>query len=108
MKQKIFVGQNDGQNDGQNVGQNDGESEWQNVTKNVTQNVTQSDKLKPVDRHKKIVEIIRTNSKITASELSKQFNVTERTIKRDLKVLTDEKIIEYVGSARDGYWKVYK
>ena len=49
MKQKIFVGQNDG------------ESEWQNVTQNVGQNVTQSDKLKPVDRHKKIVEIMKEN-----------------------------------------------
>lgn len=31
---------------------------------------------------------------------------SERTIERDLKVLTDEKIIEYVGSAKNGYWKV--
>lgn len=30
------------------------------------------------------------------------------TIKRDLKILKDEKIIEYVGSAKDGYWKVNK
>ena len=52
--------------------------------------------------------MIKTNSKITAYNLSKEFNVSERTIERDLKVLTDEKIIEYVGSAKDGYWKVNK
>ena len=82
------------------------------VTQNVTQNVTQSEgqndgqKLKPSDRRDKILEIIKNNPKITAYDLSKQFNVTDRTIKRDLKVLTDERIIEYIGSAKDGYWKV--
>ncbi|WP_258182302.1 ATP-binding protein [Urinicoccus massiliensis] len=86
----------------------------QNVTQNITQNVTQSEgqndgqKLKPSDRREKILEIIRNNPKITAYDLSKQFNVTDRTIKRDLKVLTDEKTIEYIGSAKDGYWKVNK
>ena len=29
---------------------------------------------------------------------------SERTIERDLKVLTDEKIMGYVGSAKNGYW----
>ena len=83
-------------------------------TKNVTQNVTQSEgqndgrKLKPSDRRDKILEIIKNNPKITAYDLSKQFNVTDRTIKRDLKVLKDEKIIEYIGSAKNGYWKVNK
>lgn len=80
----------DTQNDGQSVGQNVGQ------------------KLKPNDRRKQIVKIIKTNSKITAYDLSKEFNVSERTIERDLKVLTDEKTIEYIGSAKDGHWKVNK
>lgn len=86
----------------------------QNVTQSVTQNVTQSEeqndgqKLKPSDRRERILEIIKNNPKITAYDLSKQFNVTDRTIKRDLKILTDEKTIEYIGSAKDGYWKVNK
>lgn len=81
------------------------------VTQNVTQNVTQSEgqndgqKLKPSDRREKILEIIKNNPKITANDLSKEFNVTDRTIKRDLKVLTDKKIIKYVGSAKDGHWE---
>ena len=85
-----------GQNVTQNVTQNDGDSEGQNGV----------DKLKPDDRREKIVKIIKENSKITAYDLSKKFNVTDRTIKRDLKVLTDNNIIEYVGSAKGGYWKV--
>ena len=88
--------------------QNDGQNDTQNVTQNVTQSEGQNDgqKLKPSDRRDKILEIIKNNPKITAYDLSKQFNVTDRTIKRDLKVLTDERIIEYIGSAKDGYWKV--
>ena len=81
------------------------------VTQNVTQNVTQSEgqndgqKLKPSDRREKILEIIKNNPKITANDLSKEFNVTDRTIKRDLKVLTDKKIIKYVGSSKGGHWE---
>ena len=91
------------------------ESSFTTILKNLnydTQNVTQNDgqndgqKLKPNDRRKQIVKIIEKNSKITANDLSKYFKVSERTIERDLKVLTDEKIIEYVGSAKNGYWKV--
>lgn len=85
-----------GQNVGQNVGQKDDKSEGQNEV----------DKLKPDDRREKIVKIIKENPKITAYDISKKFNVTDRTIERDLKVLTDKNIIEYVGSAKGGYWKV--
>lgn len=55
---------------------------------------------------KKIIKIIKENPKITAYDISKKFNVTDRTIERDLKILTDKIIIEYVGSAKGGYWKV--
>lgn len=79
------------QKDGQSVGQNGGQSVGQ--------------KLKPSDRREKIIEIIKDNPKITANDLSKEFKVSERTIERDLKVLTDKKIIKYVGSAKDGHWE---
>ena len=84
--------------DTQNVTQNNGQSEGQSV----------GQKLKPSDRRKQIVKIIETNSEITAHELSKEFKVSKRTIERDLKVLTDGKTIEYIGSAKNGYWKVNK
>ena len=94
LKNLNYDTQNVTQNDGQSVGQNDGQSVGQ--------------KLRPDDRRKQIVKMIETNSKITANDLSKEFKVSERTIERDLKVLTDEKIIEYIGSAKDGYWEVNK
>ncbi len=78
----------DTQNDTQSVGQNDGQ------------------KLNPINRRKRIIKIIEVHSKITASDLSKEFNISIRTIERDLKILTDQKLIEYVGSAKNGYWKI--
>ena len=78
----------------------------QNETQNDTQNNGQN--LKPKERRKKIIELMNENSKITSLELSNILMVSVSTIKRDLKVLTDENIIEYVGSAKDGYWKVNK
>ena len=65
-------------------------------------------KLKPDDRRKQIIKIIKDKSQITAQDLSEIFFVSERTIKRDLKILTDKKAIEYIGSAKDGYWIVKK
>ena len=78
----------------------------QNVGQNDTQNVTQV--LNPDERRKQIIRIMENNPEITASDLSNKFDLTERTIKRDLKKLSDDKLIEYVGSAKNGYWKVIK
>ena len=86
MKNLNYEGQSVGQNDGQNDGQ----------------------KLKPDDRRKYIIEIIEENSQVTALELSKLLFVSVSTIERDLKKLTEEKVIEYIGSAKDGYWTVKK
>ena len=89
------------------------ESAFFTVLKNLnydTQNDTQNDtqKLKPKDRQEKIIHIIKDKKNITALELSDILSVSIITIKRDLKKLTDENIIEYVGSSKDGYWIVKK
>ena len=51
---------------------------------------------------------MKENSNITTIELSHILLVSVSTLERDLKILTDEKTIEYIGSARNGYWKVNK
>jgi len=84
LKNLNFEGQNEGQNEGQSEGK----------------------KLKPKHRQEKIIEIMRNTPNTTAFELSKIFLVSISTIERDLKKLTDEKMIEYTGSAKDGYWIV--
>ena len=88
----------DTQSDGQSEGKSDGLYEGEN----------DGEKLKPKDRQNKIVKIMKENSKITTIQLSNILLVSVSTIERDLKVLTDEKIIEYVGSAKAGYWKINK
>ena len=89
------------------------ESAFFTVLKNLnydTQNDTQNDtqKLKPKDRQEKIIHIMKDKKNITALELSDILSVSIITIKRDLKKLTDENIIEYIGSSKDGYWIVKK
>jgi len=86
--------QNEGENDTQNDGQNEGENDGQ--------------KLKPKDRQEKIIRIMKDKQNITALELSKLLKVSVSTIERDLKKLTEEKMIEYVGSAKSGHWEVKK
>ena len=102
LKNLNYDTQNVTQNDGQSVGQNEGQSEGQNEGEN------EGKKLKPKDRRKKIVKLMKENSNITTIELSHILLVFVSTIERDLKVLTDEKTIEYIGSTKDGYWKVNK
>lgn len=84
--------------------QNDTQNDIQNDTQNDTQN--KGKRIKPDERRKKIVAIMRNNSEVTSLELSELFSVSLITIKRDLKKLTEEEIIEYIGSAKDGYWNV--
>lgn len=98
LKNLNYDTQNITQNDGQSEGQNEGENEGQNDGK----------KLKPKERRNKIVKLMKENSNITTIELSHILLVSVSTIERDLKILTDEKTIEYIGSAKDGYWKVNK
>ena len=98
LKNLNYDTQNVTRDDGQSEGQNEGENEGQNDGK----------KLKPKDRRNKIVKLMKENSNITTIELSHILLVSVSTIERDLKILTDEKTIVYIGSAKDGYWKVNK
>ena len=77
-----------------------------NVVNNVTNNVV-NDKIKNLkakDRQKAILEQVSSNSKITISELSEIFQVSSRTIQRDIEKLKKENKIERTGSLIDGDW----
>ena len=58
------------------------------------------------DRDLKILEIMKKESSITIKDLSKEFNVTEKTIFRAIQKLKELNKIERVGSDKNGYWKV--
>lgn len=56
----------------------------------------------------KIVEMILDNPKITQMTLSEELGITTRAVKKNVKELAEQGIIERVGSARSGYWQVKK
>lgn len=57
---------------------------------------------------KKVIEFLTENPSLTLIELAEQISVTERTIERTFKSLQEKKMIERIGSKRDGYWIVVR
>lgn len=54
----------------------------------------------------KIVAMILNNPKITQAAMAEELGITTRAVKRNIKILTEEGIIERKGSARGGIWKI--
>ena len=57
------------------------------------------------ERQRKIYDAIKSVP-INVSDLAKLFNVSEKTIKRDLYVLRDMSLVKYVGSNKTGHWGI--
>lgn len=55
-----------------------------------------------------IYNIISNNPHITYLLLAKEISKSEETIRRNIKYLVENKLIERVGSAKSGYWKIIK
>lgn len=60
------------------------------------------------DIQNKIIELIVNNNRITQNEIANITHVNVRTIKRNFKILTDNLIIERIGSDKAGYWQILK
>ena len=71
----------------------------ENVPNNVPKNV-------PLKRLDKIINIMKKDKSITALELADKLGVTDKTIKRDIAKLKDEKRVVRVGSLKSGHWEV--
>ena len=54
----------------------------------------------------KIFELLKKDSKITQPEIQSQLNLSRSKVQRTMKKLSENGIIEHVGSRRNGYWKV--
>ena len=54
----------------------------------------------------KILDMIIENPKVTQTVMAEKINISSRTIKKNIKELSEQKILERVGSARNGYWKI--
>ena len=94
--------------------------EDKNVPVNDTVNVQVNDTIiisQLTERQRKIYEAIKTgainvpnnvqvNVQVNIRNLAALFNVSEKTIRRDLYVLRDLNLIQYVGSDKTGHWEV--
>jgi len=57
---------------------------------------------------KKVIEFLIENPSFTSDNLVEKIGVTKRTIERTFKKLQEKKMIERIGSKRDGNWIVIK
>lgn len=57
---------------------------------------------------KKVIEILIENPSVTSVEIAEKVGVTKRTIERAFKSLQEKKMIERIGSKRDGNWIVVR
>ena len=76
--------------------------ENKNVGSNVVLNVVLN------KTEKKVIELLIENPNITSAELAEKIGVTKRTIERTFKSLQEKKMIERIGSKRDGNWIVVR
>ncbi len=56
----------------------------------------------------RIIKAIKNNKNITKEELAVKIGITKDGIKYHIKKLSDEGIISYIGTSRNGYWKILK
>ena len=69
-----------------------------NVAVNVAEQLT--------ERQLIIYNTIRTNVAVNTKYLSEQLKLNRKTIQRDLAILKDKRILQWVGPAKTGHWEV--
>ena len=53
----------------------------------------------------KILDMIQENPKITQTAMAEKLDITPRAVKKNIKELVGNGLVERIGSARMGYWK---
>ena len=66
----------------------------------IIENVTEK------TRENIIINLIKATPKISFDKLAKMLSVTRMTVIRDVDKLKSRGIIERIGSAKGGYWKI--
>lgn len=54
----------------------------------------------------KILDMIQENPKITQTAMAEKLDITPRAVKKNIKELVGNGLVERVGLASMGYWKV--
>ena len=82
--------------------------EEQKTTQKTTPKTTQktTPKTTPKTTKEKLIDLIKTDSKITRNELAKELNISINTVKEYILNLKREGLLKRVGSNRSGYWEV--
>lgn len=62
--------------------------------------------LNKLERQNRIIQTIQSSDKITASQLAKQFNVSKRTILRDIDELEDQGVKVYARHGKLGGYQI--
>ena len=57
-------------------------------------------------RKQSVLDLIRTNNRISIGEIQEKLGLTERQLSRTIKMLKEDGVLEREGSARTGYWVV--
>ena len=70
-----------------------------------TRNRPETDQKK---REEAIIELIKGNPYISRKEIAQQLSIHESSVKRRLASLQERNIIERIGAAKGGYWKIIK
>ena len=69
--------------------------------------ITNSNTSKKINKSQEtIIRLIRNNPNITIPQIMIETNLAAASIKKNLKILKNDKIIERVGSNNGGYWKI--
>ena len=68
------------------------------VTDKVTDNLTENQNW--------IVRLMIDNPRITTRELADNIHISQRKIKENLSKLKERGIVQRIGAAKGGYWKV--
>lgn len=78
----------------------------ENVADDVVENVVSNVVEKLNDRQNKIIELLRQEPTLSASQLAQQVSSTLRTVQRDLARLRYLGIISRTGSDKKGFWTI--
>ena len=79
------------------------------TTQETTQETTQKTREKTREKTSgKIVVLMKSYRGITIPELALEIGVTERSIERNIQKLQKEGIVQRIGPAKGGYWKIIK
>ena len=59
-----------------------------------------------IKKNKLPLETIKENPNITTQELSKKVGISDRKIKDNIKKLKENNLLERIGPAKGGHWKI--